>query len=225
MGAEAIKRLLTEIDLKKESEQLKKTLLTALIALGGFIFGFIPLLFTHTNNLPTFTVSLILTGIAVGLLAVIAFVFLLVVRKKLVNRLKHYNYVMSGILKGINSGMRAFSKYLSHACNVMRSFSVLTYAEKCRISQQTIIAKHVYDVSKKVDEFSELFYGYIDLSNVRAGEIEPFDHDYTVLADYEYEIPYELCETKVEFMQIGNVIEVPIDYVKSVTLTREELYD
>lgn len=203
----------------------KKTLITALIAVCGFLFGFIPLIITDVNTMGSFTVSLTITGIAVGILVLIGFIFLLVVRRKLINRFIHFNKVMGGILNNINEGLTAFSKYLSHACNVMRGFSVLNYSEKCRISQQTIIAKHVYDIGKKVDAFSELFYGYIDLSTVRAGDIEPYYHDYSVLCDYEYDIPYELCKTTVEFLQVGNVIEVPIDYVKSVSLTREELYD
>jgi len=203
----------------------KKTVITALIAIGAFLFGFIPLLFSNTNTVGSFLASLTLTGIAVGILLVIGIIFLIRIRKKLINRFIHFNKVMGGILNGINDGLTAFSKYLSHACNVMRGFSVLNYSEKCRISQQTIIAKHVYDIRKKVDEFSELFYGYIDLSTVRGGDIEPYYNDYSVLCEYDYEIPYELCKTNVEFLQIGNVVEVPIDYVKSVSLTREELYD
>ncbi len=203
----------------------KKTLITALIAVCGFLFGFIPLLFSHINTPGSFSVSLILTGISVGILVIIGFAFLIAMRKQLTDRFLHFNMVMGGILNTIDDGITAFSKYLSHACNVMRGFSVLNYSEKCRISQQTIIAKHVYDIGKKVDEFSELFYGYIDLSTVKAGDIEPYYNDYTVLADYDYEIPYELCKTNVEFLEVGNIIEVPIDYVKSVSLTREELYD
>ena len=47
----------------------------------------------------------------------------------------------------------------------------------------------------------------------------------SILRDYEYEMPSIHSKKRIEYLQKGNEITIPIDYVESVTLTREELYD
>ena len=45
------------------------------------------------------------------------------------------------------------------------------------------------------------------------------------MGDYCYEMCNEHTKRRVDFLQEGNHITLPISYVESITLTREELYD
>lgn len=103
----------------------KKTLIVGLVAAVSYLIGFLPLIFGNTNTLKSFLLSLLTTGIVMGAFIVVGIVYLFVLRRKLVNRFKHFNYVMSGICNQIDSSLAQFSRYLSCVCNLMRDFSVL----------------------------------------------------------------------------------------------------
>ena len=45
------------------------------------------------------------------------------------------------------------------------------------------------------------------------------------MADYEYDIPYSERKKDIEYLQVGYNVIVPVDYVESITVIREELYD
>ncbi len=202
-----------------------KTIAVGLIALAAYLFGFIPLIIDGANTAESlgFAVMVVLSGLAAFLLD--GLIYLIVMRFRLKNRFKWFNKVMRSILGDVEQGLSAFSKYLSHACNVMRCFSVLDYSKKVFITRQNILKKHAWDIEKKMDDIITLFSGYLDLSGNSYKNAEPFDYDFTVLRDYDYEIPYDQILNKISFIQKGNVIEVPINYVDSIELIREELYD
>lgn len=203
----------------------KRTVCTGLVGLGVFFLGLLPLVLGNLKSLQSFLTTLAILGGSLGVLAIIAFIFIVTRRKLLLRRFDRFNQEMGGIMHEIDTGLAAYSEYLSHACNVMRGFSVLNYTEKCRISRENIIKKHIYDIDCKIAEINALFYGYIDLAEVRTIETDPYEYDYTVLKDYEYEMPYLISNNRVPYVQIGHTIDLPVDYVKSVSLTREELYD
>lgn len=70
-----------------------------------------------------------------------------------------------------------------------------------------------------------MFSKYVDFDSIAVKECAPYEFDFTVLRDYEYEMPSIYSKKKIEYLEKGNEITVPIDYVESVMLTREELYD
>ena len=45
------------------------------------------------------------------------------------------------------------------------------------------------------------------------------------MCEYQFDMPYSDVEKSIVFIQEGNEVTVPIDYLKSVTVEREELYD
>ncbi len=202
-----------------------KTIITGLIAIVAYLFGFLPLLFDANNNSKSlsFAVIITLSGLAVFILS--GLIYLLVMWFKLRRRFKWFNKVMAEILGEIESGLDAFSKYLSHACNVMRCFSVLNYSKKVFITRQNILKKHAWDIERKIDEVTRLFSGYMDIDNLNFQDAVPFDYDFSVLCDYDYEMPYEQIINRIVFIQPGNEIVIPINYVASIKLEREELYD
>jgi hypothetical protein len=165
-------------------------------------------------------------GITLGIFTLIGFAYLLIQRHKLVNRFKHFNFVMSGILKEIETGVNSFSEYLSHACNVMREFSVLNYSESASAKQRNILDNHKRIIHEKIDEVTDLFAGYIDADEFCLTEdVEPFNFDFTVVKSYEYDVPYSGLNRDIDFLQEGNRVVIPIDYVETFILSREELYD
>ena len=204
----------------------KKTVFVALFAVLAYIIGFLPLLFGNANTTKSFLFSLCIIGIVLGIFLGVGLVYIFILRHRLINKFKHFNYVMSGILKEIENAISAFSKYLSHACNVMREFSVLNYSEGSYKKKQHILTNHKRIIGEKIQEVNEFFATYIDPAELNiAYDVEPYNFDFTVLNDYEYEIPYSKIRKDVDFLQEGNKIVVPVEYVESITLTREELYD
>lgn len=204
----------------------KKTLFVALSAVLAYFFGFLPLIFSNFNTSDSFWFAMAIIGIAIAVFLIVGFIYLFVLRHKLINRFKHFNYVISGILKEIEDGVSTFSKYLSHACNVMREFSVLNYAKAYQKTKQKILANHKYIISEKIRAVNELFSNYIDAEDIRLSyDAEPYNYNFTILRDYEYEMPYSDLNKEIDFIQTGNKIAVPVDYVESAILTREELYD
>ncbi len=202
-----------------------KTVITGLVAVLAYFIGFVPLLFGNLNTAKSFLFSLMLTGILVGTLAVIGFIYLLDLKRKLVNRIKHFNYVMSGICNQINGSLSQFSHYISCVCNLMRDFSVLKKRDSAVDKAKRILSYHNMQITEKVKHVYEMFSKYVDFGKVSVKECAPYEYDFTVLKDYQYEMPSIYSKKRIVYLQHGNEITIPIDYVDSITLTREELYD
>lgn len=204
----------------------KTTLFVGLFAVIAYLIGFLPLIIGNLNTVKSFIFSLMTTGIVLGMFLIIGFVYLFVLRHRLINRFKHFNYVMSGILKEIENAVNSFSRYLSHACNVMREFSVLNYSESSYKRTRHILTNHKRIITEKINEVNRLFSTYINSDDLELSfDVEPYNFDFTALRDYEYEMPYSEVRKDIDYMQAGNRIVIPVDYIESITLTREELYD
>ncbi len=207
----------------------KRTIIAGLIAVGFYLFGFLPLIFSGLNNIGTLAASLIFIGVAVGAFLIVGFVELFVLRHKLKNRFKHFNFVMGGIISEIRVAMEQFSKYLSHACNVMREFSVFGFIKNNETEETRtikVMKYHLNEINDKIEEVTNIFGSYID-SNVidRLEEAAPYHYDFAVCKHYDYDMPYRKEQNRIEFIQRGHEIEAPIDYIKAVILEREQLYD
>lgn len=204
----------------------KKTVIVGLVGMGAYALGLLPLLLSNRNTADTLLFSLLLAAGVLGLLAAVYLVYLFVQRHKLLEKFRQFNAVMTGILQEIDSGMGAFSDYLSHACNVMREFSVLNYSENQFRRKQHILRNHKRIISRRIEEVNSFFADYTAAGDGGYfGEAAAYDFDFTVMAEYEYDIPYSPEQKEIDFLQAGNRIRIPTDYVNTVTLTREELYD
>lgn len=202
-----------------------RTIYVGLVALGGYFFGFLPLIFGNLFSLTAIIVGLVITGVMMLAFAGIGLFKLFSLRHKLINRFKHFNYVMSGIYSEISSSLATFSVYLSKACNVMRGFSVLEKRETSLSKHKKILSYHDNKIKEQLDNVNDMFSKYVDIKNLNLTECDPYDFDFTVLKDYYYEMPRVYSSKRIEYMQIGNEIVVPVDYVDSVLLIREELYE
>ncbi len=203
----------------------KKTIIAALVATLAYILGFIPMFFSMTKVDNSTLFSLLVFAICIGLFLITGFVFIFIMRKRLINRFKHFNYVMSGILSDIEEGLHSFSVFLSHSCNVMRQFSILNTTDKERIKKLNILKKHEYYIKHQMVRAQDIFSENIHLERKSVKDQTPYDYDFSQDVVYEYGIESVAVEGECEFLFTGNIVETPVDYIDSVTLRREELYD
>lgn len=200
-----------------------------LIALLAFFLSFAPLFVSSVNTIGSITSSLIITGIMCGCLAIIGFICLFSLRRELVRTIDGFNQVMGRIVSEVHGTMGNFSAYLTNACKMMRGYSVLNRieeAEKVTSRKVRIIEKHIQDMERQREEYRALF-SEIGLSQeVDFSEIEGYEYDFTILTDYSYGLPFEEHATaKIEFLQVGNTATIPVNYIKAITLVREEIFD
>ena len=202
---------------------VKKTLCIGVIALFGYLLGFIPLFVGNMNNAKKLTTTLIVTGISLGLLLLVGLIFLFVVRWRHKKHFAHFNREMQSIYKEILDGLQQFSLYLGKMCDAMRGISVFNYLKKPTDQTPLILRKHLYDVQLRIDGINGLFVSVMQ-ADKKSDEI-PYNYDFTKLCEYPYDVPYDEVESSVMFIAEDNFVSVPIDYVEQVTLRREELYD
>lgn len=203
----------------------KKTLILGTLFLLVSLIGFIPLIISEFNSLGTGAFSLLLIAISLGVLSAIMFICLFVLKKRLVNRFKHFNYVMSGIYSEVISSLDRFSEYLSHTCNVMRKFSVLNTLNNKVNYKQNIYTKHEIEIKRCINSISQLFPEYIDEEYISEDTVEAYSYDFEQDISYEYFIPYKTVFSTIQFLNKGTTVDVPIDYIKSIDVRREEFYD
>ena len=206
----------------------RTTVLLGVLVLVLYLVGFLPLVFTNLGGDESKRYALFLLLGAVGLLAAVGIVCLFCLRSALKQMFRRFNDIMHGLVLEVSGSMMQFSKYLSHACNVMRGFSVLNeYAEQDdpESRQAKIYRKHRMDILRCREELREVFGRYLS-EETAAGEEEPYDYDFTRPVDFVYPMPYtERHRACIDFMQTGNEIAVPVPFVQRITVRMEELYD
>lgn len=203
----------------------RKTMLIAGLFILLSTFGFVPLLISEFNNFGTGAISVLLLIITIAVIAGSMIISLFVFRRRLINRFKHFNYVMSGIYDEVLSSMHTFSDYLSHACNLMRGISVLNTINSKVDVYTNIYKKHEIEISRCMNDVINLFPEYIDKNYIPNEEIEAYKFDFEQPCSYNYEFPYSVVSNDIEFLHKGTRVSVPVDYIKSIQLKREELYD
>lgn len=208
----------------------KTTIGVTAAALGLYLIGFLPLL---VNNLSG-AVSRLWAGgfIAVALLLMSGTALLCIfsLRSRMKRLLKEFNAVMYRIYSEIENSVAVFSQYLSHVCNVMRGFHVLDYCGQKMDPvdmKVRVLEMHLLNITRTRKELYEVFSPYLTMDTpVDSEQKDSYQYDFTRPVDYQYPMPYtENMRRQIEFMQPGNLISAPVDYVRRITVRREELYD
>ena len=53
-----------------------------------------------------------------------------------------------------------------------------------------------------------------------------YPYDFTRPVDFHYPLPFELTKnTHIEFLEKGNMVEIPVDFIQCMRVRREDLYD
>lgn len=191
---------------------------------------FLPMLFSNGGDAKSVTVTLLLMGVSVALLAVVMLIVLLVLRGILKRRIGDYNEVIGTVEAELNESVAGYSQYLSHACNVLRGNSVINYRTCTGDPDQKeilILKKHIHDIEESRAALAELFLHYL---NPRAHtDLTPDDaylFDFSRPEEYEYLISFSDDQAaKLEFFGGGNFVTVPVNFLCRISAEREELYD
>lgn len=225
--------------MQAQDEQVKAVIATrmtrritigvGLAALLCFFAGFIPMFLSNANTVKSFLFSLLFVGVGLLIMVITSILTLWRLRRPLKEGYGNYNDVMDGIVDEVEASMTGYSLYLSHACNVMRGNSVLNFCsehENPEESRIRILRKHEVDIDCHRQELRDLFGMYMP-ERVDPADCEDFfSYDFTRPVDFAYPLPYsDEQTTKIEFMQKGNYVTVPVDFVKRISVRREELYD
>lgn len=208
----------------------KVTIAVGAAVLALYLVGFLPLLFNNRVDGAQILMALVVTAAGVLLLAAVALICLFCLRGSLQERYRSFNRTMQGISNEIDGSLNQFSRYLSHACNVMRGFSVLNYLERKEdpyAARIRVYKKHMADIKRTREELREVFGGYVvEGAGIDPEKIDAYPYDFDRPVDFPYPIPYnEGMKCQIEFMQSGNTVQVPVKFVKRITVRREELYD
>ena len=225
--------------LQKQDEQVKSIIETrmtrgitigvGLEALLFFVAGFIPMFITNANTTKSFLFSLLFVGVGLLLMILTCFITLWCLRRPLRKGYSDYNGEMGSIVKEVEASMLACSQYLSHACNVMRGHSVLNYCSEHENPEEArirVLRKHEVDLECHRQELRDVF-GLFLTEKLDPAECDDFfGYDFSRPVDFAYPLPFSVEQiTKIEFMQKGNFVDVPVDFIKRITIRREELYD
>lgn len=195
-------------------------------ALLCYLAGFLPLLSGAAVGRKW---CALMMGCGSGVLAVAALLTLLLQWYRVRRAYSNFNGAVRGIIQDVEGGLKDYSQYLSHACNVMRGNSVLEYCENAEAphaSKIRILKKHEMDVRCVRAELQETFGQFLDRSLAEAEGVGSYSYDFCRPTEYVYPIPFrEGMGAKIDFFQKGNLVEVPVDFIKSVNIRREALYD
>ncbi len=217
--------------LQKASDSLKKSLSCRMskkltigvgIAAGAaFLFGFLPMLFSNLNTAGSFLWSALLAVVSLAVLMAVGLAVLFRFRKQTKAKFLAFNDVVNTIHREILDGLRAFSVYLSHACNVMRMHRVLKSKDEEFSEEVRILKKHVVDIDRKREEIRRIAAGRFEMDMQAYYDAEGYDYDFKTLTQYEYDPVFAAAEDNVEFLERGKYVTVPIDYLESITVRRE----
>ena len=220
-----------EIHKKIDTRMKKKTtVLLGICALVLYLIGFLPLIFDNLKISKSAVIALLITAASISIFALIAYICLFFLRKALKDLLKKFNGCMRIFETDIDNSFALYSKYLSHACNVMRGYSVLNYRKQNEDPNSLnirILTKHLEDIKGTQAELRDTFGRFMTGKYIfDEKEAEEYDFDFTRQVDFVYPLPYsDENIRKIEFLESGNDVFVPVNFVKRISLRREELYD
>lgn len=207
----------------------KKTIGLGVLMLALFAAGSLPFLI---NNGPGRSLSGALCCILAGAAAVAAcgFFCLLFLRSKITGLMENFNTMVLEVCHDMEQQPKKAGTYLSHACSVMRGYSALKYLrehESPKEEQLKILQKHRDAIQSVRADLREMFPDYIsELPENESREIQPYDYNYRLLADFRYPVPYTANMKKdIEFIRKGSFVTVPVEFIKKISVRREELYD
>jgi len=220
-----------EIRQEIKTRMTRKTTVTlSLLCIGLYLVGFLPLLFNNLSSRENLKWSAVVIAAGLVLLGLVILITLLAFRSSLRKLYHSYNHLMRGIDEEIHGSLGQYSKYLSHACNVMRGFSVTNYLDRKEdpdALQIRVYEKHMSDIRRIREELRELFGPYVfNLSGAVPETVDAYPYDFSRPVDFPYPVPCtEGMKGQIEFMQPGVTVQVPIRFVKRLAVRREELYD
>lgn len=198
-------------------------------SLGLYLMGFLPMFLSNFRASSGTLYSLLFLLGGGALMAATALVALFGMRVPVRMGFSNYNGIMDGIVDEVEGSLTQYSRYLSHVCNIRRGRSVLNYRKDTAdpdTMQIRILKKHEMDVVCAREEFHDVFAAFLPKGEVDTEGVKAYDYDFSRPRDMDYPMPYtEAQRTKIQFLQKGAEVDVPVDFIRSMTIRREELHD
>ena len=205
------------------------TIVLGIAALVCYIVGFVPMFFSNHADEKQTELAWTFFGIGAGILLLTAIVALFFLRRPVKQGYRNYNGIMRSIENEVDGSLRQYSLYLGHACNVMRGYSVLNYRnekERPEVTRMRIYRKHLADIESRRLELSDIFGTLLPANALEVDLSKGFDYDFTRAVDFAYPMPYKAGQqTSIDFLQKGNQVDVPVDFIRRILIRREELYE
>ncbi len=209
----------------------KTTIILSLVVLLIYLAGFIPLFVSNLKEDGALSVASTMTICAGLAMAAFGFTCLFFLRSKLVKKIRAFNEKMNEIVNLVFNGMSRSAEYLGKICDILRINSVLNYLHQDHDEtsiQCSVYKNHIEQIEKERRECGYIFSKFINKKSVVTDieDFEPYEYDYTKDVEYEYKVPSRLwSERNISFMQRDNVVAVPVNFVKSISVEREELFN
>ena len=112
---------------------------------------------------------------------------------------------------------------------MMRGYSVLNFRQEHENPEEVklrVLKKHLCDLQRTREELREVFGPFLPETVEEVDPQDGFAYDFSRPVDFAYPIPYSPDgRGQIEFLQVGNTVEVPVDFVKRMSIRREDLYD
>ena len=208
----------------------KTTVLLGAVVLAANLLCFLPMFLGNPLDAGSLMRLFLLIGGVEGLLLLVGFVCLFFLRSAVKKRINDFNVLMQSISDEISASLAQFSRYLSHACNVMRGFSAINFYrehEDVDTLEIRVRKKHLEDIRGYRERLREIFGVYFtDPTFADPLLTDPYDFNFRRPVDFDYSLPFMPGEKRqIEYLQSGNEITVPVNFVHRLTVRQEELYD
>ncbi len=215
--------------LEKRMSKVATVVVSSIVLLMALLL-YAPFIMSNLSSSETIGTSLGMLGVILAILVIALVITLIILKLPLREAVKDFENTMHSVADEINDGMRRFSRYFSLAANVRRGYKVKQFASK-NLDEYTksirIRKKHQEDIRKKRAELEEMYTEFIgDSKYYENTMIQPYDYDFDKKVEYEYAVPFlaGFCRN-IDFLEKGNLVEVPSGYITGISVRMEEIYD
>ena len=229
------RKMMDDADKEVQGEirkRMKKTVTVAICitVLVCCLICYLPMLFSNVADAKTAITTLILIAASLCVTGLIMLIVLLCLRRILRKKVAGYNDTVGAIEAELDASAAEYSKYLSHACNVLRGNSVISFRNEVGDPDQKeilILKKHIVDIEENRAALAAIFRHYLSErvhTDITAEDAYPYD--FSRPEEYEYLISFtEDQASKIEFFDDGSYVDVPVNFLRRISAEREELYD
>lgn len=205
---------------------LKQVIYSTAIILSLFLTGSIPFIASSFYDENGRLLSPIVSLAALGFLLLALVICIIVFRMQIVNVFKSFNKLIKDILKEINENLLLYSDYISKSTNVMRLNSIISMFGKGRKNNIRTYEKHIKEIDDTIEYTYAMLYDYLSpLNSIEVDSTEDkYEYDYADRKAATYDMPVLEGNSKIKYLENGNIINVPIDYVSEISLELEEMY-
>ncbi len=205
---------------------LKQVIFSTSIILSLFLIGSIPFIVSSFYDENGRILSPFIALTALGVLFLTLVICIIVFRIQIVNMFKSFNLLIKDVLKEINENLLLYSDYISKSTNVMRLNSIMSMFGKGRKNNIRTYEKHIKEIDDIVDYTYAMLHDYLSPKNdIKVDDTEDkYEFDYTKNEPATYDMPIIEGNSEIKYLENGNIINVPIDYVSEINLELEEMY-